>query len=117
MTVVLPYTNKISGSAPTGSFTEDVKRFKTGSYTVRATLSVNPSLEEWTVIWTGLSTTEASDIKNQIQSAAGITTFLWQSPLSQVLQEWTITKHSAIPIDLSNNSWSYSATLTLEAGG
>lgn len=112
----LPLQTKIAATQPIGSFSEQVETFNSASYRVRANVGINPSQEEWSITWVGLTRTEAGQLKAAFQGAGGVSTFDYQSPLDSASHKYTVAEHSANPMDENSIWWTYTATLIREYG-
>lgn len=116
MPSALPLQTKIAATQPIGNFSEKVEVFETASYRIRANVGINPSQEQWSVTWVGLTRSEAGQLKTAFQGAGGVSTFTFQTPLDSVSHNYSVAQHSANPMDENSLWWTYTATLVREYG-
>lgn len=109
----LLYTNKLIYGMPVRSSEFRVERFQTDSYSIRASVGLNPVETQYTLEWSNLSLAEVQALSAQLNGAAS-NTISWQPDDATGAQKFTCINYSLNQHPGPNATWALMATLRRE---
>lgn len=110
----LLYTNKLQLGSPSKSTSFKVERFNTDSYSVRATVGINPVVAKYTLSWAGISPAELTALTAQLNAAAGVGTVDYTPPDVGASQKFTVASYSFNEYPGVSRAYQVTAELTRE---